>query len=193
MIPDTGIILAGGQSKRMGQDKLFLKIGKETFLEKQYRILNKIFKSVFISVHKKNNQIPYPQIEDKFNAGSLGGIYSSLLFVKKPLFVVAVDMPFITIESVKTIISYYNDNIDIVIPELKRRLEPLFAVYSPECLTQMKELIEKEDFRIINFFHSVKTKIIPQNEFTDIDKKLTFLTNINNPEIYEKLLKGEIN
>ena len=193
MVPDTGIILAGGKSRRMGKDKLFLKIGDETFIEKQYRVLKGIFQTVNISVHKKRENIPYPQIEDIVDAGSLGGIYSSLLFLKKPIFVVAADMPFISEQAVKKFISLYSEDYDVIITENKRMLEPLFAIYSPSCIKYIEELISKEDFRIINFFDKVKIKIIPQKRFEKIDKKMLFLKNINEPETYEKILKGEIN
>ena len=100
------VILAGGKSTRMGQDKVFLGIGEESFLERIFRNAVFVFDKIFISTdsEKHKEQIeklscggdPRMQIIlDKFHdCGPMGGLLSVMAETEMEKFaVVPVDVP----------------------------------------------------------------------------------------------------
>lgn len=88
----AGVVLAGGQSKRMGCDKSQLTINGQTLLVHAQEILKSTgIKNIFISGHEG--------ISDKYpNKGPLGGILTSLLSLQQfdCVTFIPVDMPFLT-------------------------------------------------------------------------------------------------
>src|SRR3989338_7407536 len=95
----TGIILAGGRSTRMGEDKSFLEVSGKTLLENAVDSLSPICKKLLIIT---NTPLPCHRYGIETHAdiikerGPLGGIYTGLIFSgERYNFVVACDMPFI--------------------------------------------------------------------------------------------------
>jgi len=99
------LILAGGKSQRMGQNKAFLKLNGVSFLEHIISVLRPLQSEIYISGSKKQyNSIELPIIEDHPDfkgQGPLSGILSGLMTIKSDwLFVISVDAPQISIEQV---------------------------------------------------------------------------------------------
>ena len=103
MIADcTAIILAGGDSQRMGSDKANLLLGEQTLLQRVIATMQKIFPQVIVSVRQPRPEIDLPQVCDEQpndrmpGAGPLAGLAAGLGHVTTPwAFVVACDMPFV--------------------------------------------------------------------------------------------------
>ncbi len=77
----AGIILAGGKSKRMGQEKALIKIGDLTAIEIVYEKLKSIFENVFIIANdpSKYSFLDIKVYEDIFkDVGPLAGMHSGL-------------------------------------------------------------------------------------------------------------------
>lgn len=106
----TGVVLAGGQSSRMGSDKANLILKNKTLLQNACELLKAAGASnVLISRNVKcaNGQyIPdiYP------DSGPLGGIYSTLMATEQDILVTAVDMPLLTCTLLSQIASAGSDN-----------------------------------------------------------------------------------
>ncbi len=106
----TGVILAGGKSKRMGENKALLKIGGITIIEHLTLLLKSIFHKVIIIT---NDPGEYSFLEvDLFpdvyiNKGPLAGIHSALIHSSTETnFILSCDIPFITAEVIEEIINY---------------------------------------------------------------------------------------
>jgi molybdopterin-guanine dinucleotide biosynthesis protein A len=138
----TGVILSGGKSLRMGQDKAFVEIGGLPMIERILRVLRALFEETIIVA----NQIdPYRQLDASIysdaipDRGALGGLYTGLLFSSfDTSFCVGCDMPFIS----GSLISYLTDRIeghDAVVPRTADGLQPLHAVYSKNCLGAIRQ------------------------------------------------------
>ena len=100
MIADvTGVLLAGGKSRRMGEDKRFFSIGEETLYEHSLAVLRSVFRTVVVVIAQDS---PPLDIRCAGLAGShpglwkLGGLYTGLKQAMTPsVFAVACDMPFL--------------------------------------------------------------------------------------------------
>ena len=95
----TGILLAGGKSRRMGRDKRFLPVGEETLFARSLAALRSIFQRVLVVVAQDSPPIDTDAIVLRDlvpDCGSLGGLYTGLKEAGTDwVFAVACDMPFL--------------------------------------------------------------------------------------------------
>ena len=185
---NTAVILAGGRSKRMGRDKWSLPWGSSTLLEELYWELTKAFNRVLVS-SRSQLDIPFQQIVDVVNAGSMGGIYSSLVYSGEPAFFVAVDMPFFNKDVARIIADMYEDRFDVVIPYVQGKFQPLAAVYAPSVVEKFRQKILMGEFKIISILDEIEKLILDENFFLQHKIPLSVFTNINTPEKYEMARK----
>ncbi|TAJ79836.1 MAG: molybdenum cofactor guanylyltransferase [Gallionellaceae bacterium] len=109
MIADcTAIILAGGESKRMGRDKAALPFNGETLLQSVIGSVQPLFAQTLVSVRELRADVSLPQICDtQADGGPLIGLISALETVTTPwVFVVACDMPFVAPALIEQLASY---------------------------------------------------------------------------------------
>lgn len=180
------IILAGGKSTRMGEDKTKLKINGLTLLENSIKQLKPIFSEILISSNK-GEELSYlnlPVITDSENDyGPLMGIYSCIKSSKSERnFVIACDIPKPDIRLLYKLLSV-DQAYDVIIPRHDdSMIEPLFAVYSKKTLHLIEETL-KSSRQIRAFFDKVKVSYL--------DTDSTFF-NINTSEDYKTFLnKGD--
>ena len=187
----SAVILAGGKSSRMGQDKAFLKIGNRTIVEYQLQRLSPLFEELLLSTNlpEKFAHLGLETVQDFIpDRGPLVGIYSSLLKARySHLFAIACDMPFIS----PGLITYMKEDCkdyDVTVPETERGLEPLHAIYSKTCLPVMKEYMDKKDGkgRVIEFFPEVKVRVVTKEEISRIPGGNEAFLNFNTMEEYRK-------
>jgi len=188
----SAVILAGGKSKRFGKNKAFFKIGGIILIDQIVEKMGKLSNEIIIVTNilkkldyltKKFNYLNIKLIKDIIpHKGSLGGIYSGLLFAKNnSIFVVACDMPFLNTSLLKYIISF-SEEYDVIIPKINNFFEPLHAIYSKKCLKPIKKLIYENNLKIIDFFKYVDVKCIEKNEIEKFDPEFLSIFNINTLE-----------
>lgn len=188
----TGIILAGGKSIRMGENKAFIEIDGIPIIARVHRILEKLFEEIIIVTNDKElftrfNSKVYSDLVPQ--RGVLGGLYTGLFFSSFPYaFCVGCDMPFLK-ESVIGHLMKEAKNNDVIVPRTKDGFHPLHAIYSKNCLEPIKKTMEQGKYRIIDFYPMVKVKIIEEGEFSPFDSFRESFVNINTPE--ELLLAKE--
>ncbi|HET7833174.1 MAG TPA: molybdenum cofactor guanylyltransferase [Gallionella sp.] len=136
MIEDcTGLILAGGDSRRMGRDKANLLLGEQTLLLRVANVLQCSFPRVVASVRQPHSEISFPQVcDDPAFAGPLAGLAAGLASVSTPwVFAVACDMPFLT-QPVIERLAGHRSGYQAVVPVVQGHLQPLAAFYAGSCL-----------------------------------------------------------
>lgn len=191
--PITAVILAGGKSLRMGQDKAFLRIGGLTIIEFQLQGLRPLFDEITLSTNspERFRHLDIPAFPDIIpDRGPLGGIYTALLKARHPhIFAIACDMPFINPELIRHLIERCEDY-DVTVPETEQGLEPLHAVYSKNCIPAIRRQLKGKGGkgRVIEFFPEVKVRVIPQEDIARIEGGLKAFLNFNTPEEYESTL-----
>ena len=181
----TGIILAGGRSLRMGENKAFLIIQGARIIDRILTSFKELFQEILLVT---NTPLEYfdlnlRTVADLFpGCGSLGGIYTGLFYASHPrAFVVACDMPFLQ----APVIQYLKDlspPYDMVIPRTPDGLQPLHAIYAQRCLPFMEALLRQGNCRIADFFPKVKKREVLPEELLPLDPQLQSFTNLNTPE-----------
>jgi len=184
----TGIILAGGESRRIGRNKALLKIGGKQVIKLIVEKLKVVFDNVLIVA---NSSFDYQFLGVKVvqdiisKKGPLGGIYTGLLTSQsKYNFICGCDMPFLSLDLLKFMISEINDS-DIVVPVVKGFLEPLHSIYSKRCLPAVRSHLKAEDLKVKNFFPEVKCRYLPEFKIKKHDPELLSFFNLNTPQLLE--------
>lgn len=186
----TGIILAGGRSRRMGKDKSFILLSGKPLIEVLIDKLSSLFKDLIIISNKPHLYKRYGIriVKDILpDRGPLGGIYTGLLSSSSVYnFFVACDMPFLNINLVRYISQESNDY-DVIVPQYNGKLQPLCAIYSKNCIRPIETELSINHLRVTDFFRYVKVKIISsEEEFKNIDPKELCFVNMNTPQDYKK-------
>jgi molybdopterin-guanine dinucleotide biosynthesis protein A len=147
----TGVLLAGGKSRRMGEDKRYLVVGEQTLLERGLAVLQSIFCEVLVVIAQDSPPLSIDArvVRDLVpDCGSLGGLYTGLTQATAPyIFVVACDMPFLN-QTVITQFTSRRGTADIVMARLADRLHPMHALYGKRCVPALEEMIRARQFKI---------------------------------------------
>ena len=188
----TGIILSGGKSSRMGENKAFIKIEGIPIIQRIYTLFSKLFQEIIIVTDRKEqfSNISAKIYSDLFpNKGVLGGIYTGLFLSSfQYAFCVACDMPFLKESIIKFLLERIEDY-EVVVPKTKDGLQPLHAIYSKKCLDPIKKIIEQNRFKILDLYPMVKVKIIMEKEFSDLDPTSESFINVNTPDDLDQIKK----
>lgn len=184
----AGIILAGGLGTRMGHTKkALIEIGGQTIIERLLAVYRPLFSEIVIAARETEDfeGLGVPVALDRFDArSSLNGIHAGLDVMEASHgFFAACDTPFLQPGLVERLLAEVTPDIDVVIP-LKEDgyREPLCAVYSRRCLEFITAQLEREDFKIVNFFDHVKVKEVPVERLQDGDPELLSFFNVNRPD-----------
>lgn len=177
----TGVILAGGRSRRMGRDKAQLTIAGQTPFARMLAVFRQIFPRILIAGDRPDLARPdVPAIPDEFPGSALGGLYTGLLAATTPfIFAAACDMPFPDAALVRALVRR-RQGWDAVVPCPPAGPEPLFAVYGKKCLEPMRELLGKKRFRIIDIFPRIRLRLVLPEEMPPGWERA--LINVNTPE-----------
>lgn len=186
------VILAGGQSVRMGSDKAGLPFGETTLLEYQVNRFSKYFHPIYISTKRDRPQhfkgaLPlYDEIE---NAGPLGGLHAAFSQTGSSslVFLMAVDLPFASADLARELIKRKTPQSDIcVIRRINGQIEPVFALYDKNCQRQLIHCIEKGQRSVHGMIEAARTQYVDESELTGFDLERE-LYNMNRPEDYLKI------
>lgn len=193
----SGFVLAGGKSSRMKTDKAFLKFDGETFLEHAFKTLAPLCKNVTIVINK--NQKPkfeeaFPALDFVFDIytmrGALGGIHAALKNCEtKFALILAVDLPFVTVETLRKLTRISADFSAIVPRQPDGRLQPLCAVYRvSECLPELEELLKTDDSASAQYFlRLVSPKTVEADSLSD---NADVFFNVNNSRDFASLSRS---
>jgi len=187
----TGVILAGGASRRMGSNKALLKVGDTTLIEGIYRTLAPIFRDIVIVTNTPEEYafLPCRTVPDIYpGAGSIAGLHSALTnSATERAFVVACDMPSLNPELVRHLCSI-EEEWDVVVPvNSDGYLEPLHALYNRICLGEVQKALEADDKSILNLFDRIRTRRVEWDEIKGISGAAESFRNVNSPEEYGEI------
>jgi FdhD protein len=181
----TGVILAGGESRRMGSDKSLLPLAGARFIDHAFRRLAEVFEEVIVVTNSPGlyAHLPCRKVPDLYPAkGPLAGIHSGLCHVRSgKIFVVACDMPHLSTETIRRLCREKDGN-DVVVPHSGRGIEPLHALYDRNCLPAIESALGAGEKRIVSFFAQVRVRVLPPETLAGCDPDS--FRNINTPGEY---------
>lgn len=202
----SGIVLAGGASRRMGRDKAWVELGGKYLIVRVLDALRQVCDDVVVVANERTRFEPLGArvVGDEFaETGSLGGVYTGLHAADNELAIaVACDMPFLNPDVLRFLISVSSES-DVIIPSVpderkakdkagrpdtakRRDLHPLHAVYRKTCLESMRDAIARNDLRMIAFHDAVRVRVVEQAEFRDLDPQYSSFWNVNTPQELER-------
>lgn len=187
----TGILLAGGKSRRMGKDKRFILLGQKTLFERSCAVLCELFEEVCVVIahDSPSLQAEVPVIRDLIpDCGSLGGLYTGLRWAKtQHIFLAACDMPFLNPDVIRYMVNV-KEQADIVIGRWAARLQPTHAVYGRNCLPVIEEMMNLKNKKIHSMIDhpALRVRMIAEWEFEQIDRNGRSMFNINTPSDLEQ-------
>lgn len=186
MIDIPCVILCGGKSSRMKEDKTLLPFFNSNSLAQfQYDRLKLHFQNIYIS--SKTNKFNFIN-EKNLILDENKEIFSPILALdtifkkinNQKIFIITVDSPFVTIESIKELIKNSVD-VDVCVAKTEDKVHNLCGVFDSNISITIQSML-RDDIHKINY-------LIKQNKFKIIEfiNHNEFI-NINNPEDYKKSL-----
>jgi molybdopterin-guanine dinucleotide biosynthesis protein MobB len=161
----VGVVLAGGEARRMGRDKRLLRLGDATLLERNLAFLHGLFPIVGLSLRSASqapDRLPagVEVVPDLVPGSPLGGLASILARYREPVFALAADVAFPDRGAVARVVAAFDD-VDVALPVAEDHLEPLHAVYGPGCLPHIERLLAAGAHSILDLFPLVRVAEIP--------------------------------
>ncbi|AFK22558.1 molybdenum cofactor guanylyltransferase MobA [Pyrococcus sp. ST04] len=181
-----GAVLAGGKSRRFGEDKLFFKIGGKPLILYALQALEKVqmIDEIVIVASRRNfekaKKLGYEVVVDEMEIGPISGLYTALSL--GDIFVVGGDMPALIPEFIDYIIMQFNNyGNKVCIPRWPNGyLEPLHAAYRREFREVLEVAIKKGMYRLSAIVESSRPCYI---DITRIPKEwYSSFFNINRKE-----------
>lgn len=181
----TGVILAGGQSRRMGTDKALLELQGKPLIQWAVEALSRVCDPVLVVTNAPSRYcfLGVEMVGDLLpGLGALAGIHAGLFFSKtQRAFVAGCDMPLLSPE----LINHMGQACgpwDVLVPKVGEFLEPLHAFYSRRCLGFLEKLLFSGSRRILDLYPLVRVRIFQEEEIRRLDPDLRSLMNVNTPE-----------
>lgn len=194
MIHDcSALILAGGESRRMGQDKASLVLDGQTLLQSVAATLQPLFAEVVVSVRQPRSDIDLPQVcDDAAHAGPLGGLAAGLERAASPwIFAVACDMPFITAPLIEYLARQRAD-CQAVVPVVQGYPQPLAAFYAKDCLDEVRRLLRgsgKHSLRVL--LEGLQVRYVSEAEMLEADPQLRSFFDLDTPQDVARAMNWE--
>lgn len=191
----TGVILAGGKSRRMGQNKAFLRQGNNTLIGHVIRCMRSITDELLLIT---NNPDEYTHLDIvmhndiRQNAGTLGGIHSGLTHAShETVICVGCDSPFLRPNLLNYLVSVL-ENYDAVMPMSYRTdntdmtLQTLCAVYSKSCIPIIEDMLKQSELRVHALQEHANVLCLSPETWNLYDPDGISFFNVNTPEDYIK-------
>ncbi len=174
----TAIILAGGNSSRMGEDKGLMLIDGKPMIQHVIDTVKGVVENVIIitnnSAYEKFGFLVIPdEIKGK---GPLGGIYTGLLHSTTQLnLVLSCDIPYVNASLLNLLVSH-SEGSDITIVKKDEVTHQLMGVFSKKCLIPFKNAIDNDELKLISLFKKQNLNVIDGSQyssrlFTNVNKK----------------------
>jgi molybdopterin-guanine dinucleotide biosynthesis protein A len=200
MFDVEGFILVGGKSSRMGTDKSQLVFNGKTPIELIAAEMSAVTSSIsLVGARRNNRHLSLNNVPDVHPGwGALGGIQAALGACRRDwALIVACDLPFVTSELFRRLVSFVDNRTDTVVPiQPDGRPQPLCALYQHEtCRSQAERLIEIGEHTPRALLAAVETRWIEFGELEDLPGAKNFFLNVNTPADFDqatKLFESEI-
>jgi molybdopterin-guanine dinucleotide biosynthesis protein A len=187
-----GLVLAGGQSRRMGCDKALLKVDGQTLLLRAINLLRPYAGSVAIlGPPGRYESLGVPVIPDRWpGQGPLAALLTGLERSANDWNVfLACDLPLLNAQFIELLLrSIQRDNFDAVVPRTSSGWHPLCAAYRRTCAAQMRKSLDAGRPAIVDLLPDLQVDIITEERLTKAEIDEEILLNVNSPKDWQRVL-----
>jgi molybdopterin-guanine dinucleotide biosynthesis protein A len=182
----TGIVLAGGESSRMGRNKALLPLGGRPLIEIASTMMQEVFEHVCIIA---DDEVPYrflnlPVLPDLMKkSGPLGGIHAGLAGCSPgAVFALACDTPFIPADLIRFLMNHHTGT-PATVARQSTGIHPLCGIYERRALPIIEQFLAGGSFKLLDILDALDTS------YVDITDDLPFyradlFQNINDPHTF---------
>ena len=187
----AALILNGGKARRMGgADKSRIQVEGESIVHRQCELLSQRFESLAMVGNAIDIPagLPLHALSDRVGGlGPVDGLASGLAWSPEPwLFVVASDMPFLSLPLIDALLAAREEQSDIVCVDSAGRAQPLFALYHRRLLPTLDIRLGEGALRASELLQSppegVSVTRLPEAVAREFDPDLQSFRNFNRPE-----------
>jgi molybdopterin-guanine dinucleotide biosynthesis protein A len=187
----TGVVLAGGNSGRMGQDKALMQVNGKSLIRYAVDILHQVCGKVIISANKPDYLDTGCEIwpDELGKQAPMVGIYSCLKRSQNEwIAVLSCDMPLVNPLVFDLLMSNTDaSKYDVVVPvHDKDCIEPLCGLYNRRVLQLLDKSIDINQFSMQQFIMHAKHKLVRTGSFQNFYNANLF-ANINTPNDFDLL------
>ena len=185
MIEDcTALVLAGGQSRRMGGDKTRLMLGEQTLLQGVIGVVQPLFEQVLVSVRHYRPDIDAPQVCDAYaDTGPLAGLCAGLAHADSGwIFAIAADMPFVCAALIERL-AEQRGAYQAVVPVVHGHPQPLAAFYAASCLAPLLAILRGGGKRSPrSALEALSVRYVDEHEILAVDPGLRSFFDLDTPQ-----------
>lgn len=178
-------VLAGGKSRRMGQNKSFVRVGGKPMIEHIIDQLSSLGLPMFIVTNDLETYAAYglPLVRDVVaDCGALGGIYSALRWCHTPyVLCAACDMPFLNSALLRMLIQH-RPNYEAVVACFNDIWQVFPGVYSRACLPSFEGALSAGRFQLQGILDTLQICPLDVSEIYSHDPRLQSFINLNTPD-----------
>lgn len=161
----TGLILAGGQSRRFGSDKALAEIDGVSFIGRVYEALAPLCTEVLVSVGINARTYPLPGparfITDRTpDAGPIAGLEAGLAEAWAPwTLAVACDLPFMTSDVLLSVADMRHSTLEAVVGSTPAgQLQPLCSCYHQSVLPTLRGQLRRREYALHKLVRLLRTQ-----------------------------------
>ncbi len=176
----AAIILAGGNSSRMGEDKGLLELNGSPMIGHVINTLKDIADDILIvSNNEAYQQFGLPVYSDIIpNKGPIGGIYTGLVKSNTEVnIVISCDSPFMTTSFINKLLAHSCAQ-EVTISSYNGRVHPTIGIYNQSITPTLKQQIDNNEFKLMSTIEKVRHQIIPFSSTDEAIDPIIF-SNIN--------------
>jgi len=210
----TGVILAGGKSRRMaplpaasaeggsarsagpfrsatgggvGRDKAFLPWGEATLLEHVMETLRPLVHELIVSVYeaRRFRHLDARIVEDLVpGAHALGGLYSGLKAAAHPRCFVCACDMPFLNPALIRFLAGQADGFDAVVPQTPQGWQPLHAIYTKSALPVVTERLRGSSRDLLGLLSRLRVRMVTMDEMRPFDPNGRSFLNVNTEADY---------
>lgn len=188
----TAVILAGGKSTRMGENKAFLPFGDRPMLQRVMDTLQPNFDDLILVTNEPEHFMDLPDVrivsDVEADQGPLGGLFAGLLASRgQHNLVVGCDYPFLNHLLLDYLWSLRTWG-DVVVPLTSEALSPICAIYDRRVLPTLYEALQDGERAVMGLYPRLQVHYVREDELLPYDPQLLSFRNVNTPEDYREAL-----
>lgn len=182
------IILVGGKSSRMGEEKYAVEFMDHQLIDYPLALAKKLMADEVLVIGNDQQSLSGSfryLIDEMKEVGPLGGIYTGLKNSSNEVnVVIPCDAPFLNPELIEVLLSFANDY-HVVVPSNKGRLQPASGVYSKSLIEQLELFLSSGKRKLMDFAEGQNLKIVSEELLKDKVNERTFV-NLNSKSDIEE-------
>jgi molybdopterin-guanine dinucleotide biosynthesis protein A len=192
----AGIVLCGGQSRRMGRPKADLPFSGDSLLVNAARLVNQVADPVVVAAAPNQNLPAFPEnvriVHDSKPAqGPLAAFVDAGAHIPPDrdwTYLVSCDLPFLTIPFLNLLAARAREA-DAVVPFVDDKWHPLAALYRRPTIATAGRVFAAGARRMLDLLDALNVSRITADDLLQIDPFLRVLRNVNTPEDYAAALR----